>query len=51
MDFVETDSVPDILVPHTHHYHKEFDAEAKSFLEYYDWSFSELRQEDIQRKT
>lgn len=40
---------PNLDFAHAHHYRPEFDAEAHELMEYFDWRFSDLRPEDIQR--
>ena len=39
-----------ISFPHQHHYRQEFDADAKTLLSYFSWSYSPLRPEDEQWK-
>ncbi|HEX6773330.1 MAG TPA: hypothetical protein VF126_14970 [Acidobacteriaceae bacterium] len=34
--------------PHSHHYHAEFDAEARRLLEYLEWRHTPLRDQDLE---
>ena len=39
---------PSINFVHAHHYHAEFDIQAKSLLDEFDWSYSFLKPNDVQ---
>ena len=39
---------PNMNFPHQHYYRSEFDAQAKAILSEYSWSFSSLKEADLQ---
>ena len=43
-----SDGYPSIPSPHIHHYHSEFDGDAKALLNEINWCFTDLRPEDEQ---
>ena len=40
---------PNMNFAHAHYYRSEFDPDARELLGYFDWKFSELHPEDVQR--